>query len=73
MADRRPVLIEKSAKKYKLMFLLGALMCFPLALMVYLVGVGSDSPMIQTLGGLMFFGGIATSFLARMLAWWHHG
>ena len=72
MADRRPQLIEKTAKKYKLIFVLGVLMVFPLALMVYLVGVGSESAAIQALGGLIYFGGLSTSFVAKMLAWWHH-
>lgn len=72
MAYRKPVLIERTSKKYKLIFLLGAFVAFPLALFVYLIGVGSESTLLKVLSGLMLVGGIALSMIAKFLAWWNH-
>lgn len=79
----RPVTIEKTSKKWKLLTLIGLATTFfgaPLFFVIagLVAGPDSRSPGILAAGSLVLafasaIGGVALVICARVMAWWHHG
>ena len=64
MAQRNPVLIEQTRKKYKAIILIGWLV----ALLAIPVGLGTGSPFVMTIA-LIAMGAVLVGYF---LSWWHH-
>ena len=74
ITENRPVVIEQTAKRYKLMQLAGCLAMMAGAV-IGAVGIASGEPspgqLIATF--LSIGGGLLCYIIGRFLAWWFHG
>ena len=79
MLSDKPVVIEKTSKRYKQQMLNGIYLSVGSIVVMFLIGVvsqGSDNPIVGIVGALCllgFVGGIGWVLVARISAWWHHG
>lgn len=80
-SQRRPVLIELTAKRWKLGILLsvvlvlaGAVVCAAgLAMSLIAMKVAGTPAFVAIVGASMAVVGFALSMIYQLLAWWHHG
>ncbi|MHC4064360.1 MAG: hypothetical protein ACYSUI_07655 [Planctomycetota bacterium] len=70
--SQRPVVVEQTAKRWKLLQGLGVLGlvcgCVPLFL-----GFGLESSVMRVFGGIAMATGLTSYIVGRSMAWWHHG
>ncbi len=63
---------ERTAKRFKLMQLLGGLACF-IGLLGFFAGMFSPSLAWTIFSSVMLVGGALVFCAGRALAWWYHG
>lgn len=76
--ESKPVLIERTAKKYKFLQLVGAIICITGTFSCFMVGMynsytapdGSFGAPAKSLSVMII--GLAIYLLGRVGAWWHH-
>lgn len=74
MTDRsdRPTVVELTAKRWKLLSLVGHLLGWP-GLVTFIVARANDAFAVANLAAAAAVAGLCLVFYAKFMAWWRHG